>query len=126
MKRMRESSKQSRVKTRKMLDEYESPLNEKDKEVSIIISHVRFTIIILSIFIFQPVILNYLQEEIIKKLMRPFKCPVPNYVASYSNKTLGCRRNSVRRSLYDPDTPNALVLFRAPELTEHDKLKSNV
>lgn len=57
--------------------------------------------------------------------MRPFKCPIPNYVASFSTKNLGMKRSQVRRALYDPNTPNALVLYQPPEVTEHDKLKNN-
>ncbi|KAF5291759.1 hypothetical protein FQA39_LY14247 [Lamprigera yunnana] len=64
-------------------------------------------------------------EEIIKKLAQPYKCPIPNYEGSYSTKTLGMRRSRVRRALYDPNVPNALVLYSPPEVTEHDKLKNN-
>lgn len=59
----------------------------------------------------------------IKKLAQPYKCPVPNYVGGYSNRTLGIRRSVVKRALYDPNTPNALVLYAPPELSEHEKLK---
>ncbi|XP_022910598.2 DNA repair and recombination protein RAD54-like [Onthophagus taurus] len=63
-------------------------------------------------------------EEIIKILSRPFKCPIPNYVSCYSTKTLGMRRPRPRRALYDPNTPNALVLYVPPDVSEHDKLKN--
>lgn len=65
------------------------------------------------------------QEEVIKKLSQPFKCPIPNYVCGNSTKTLGMRRPMPRRALYDPDTPNALVLYTPPEISEHDKLKAD-
>ncbi|KAF2896347.1 hypothetical protein ILUMI_09810 [Ignelater luminosus] len=65
-------------------------------------------------------------EEIIKKLSRPFKCPVPNYIGSNSTKNLGIRRSQVRRALYDPNTPNALILYAPPEVSEHDKLKNDI
>lgn len=55
----------------------------------------------------------------------PFKCPIPNYIGSNSTKNLGIKRCQVRRALYDPNTPNALVLYAPPEVTEHDKLKNN-
>ncbi|XP_056636229.1 DNA repair and recombination protein RAD54-like [Diorhabda sublineata] len=64
-------------------------------------------------------------EEIIKKLSKPFKCPVPNYEGSRSTKNLGIRRPQVKRALYDPNTPNALVLYSPPEVSEHDKLKKD-
>uniref|UniRef100_A0A6P7GT46 DNA repair and recombination protein RAD54-like n=1 Tax=Diabrotica virgifera virgifera TaxID=50390 RepID=A0A6P7GT46_DIAVI len=64
-------------------------------------------------------------EELIKKLSRPFKCPVPNYEGSNSTRNLGIRRPQVKRALYDPNTPNALVLYAPPEISEHDKLKSD-
>lgn len=38
-------------------------------------------------------------------------------------KTLGMKRKQVRRALYDPNTPNALILYTPPEISEHDKLK---
>ncbi|XP_018324804.1 DNA repair and recombination protein RAD54-like [Agrilus planipennis] len=63
-------------------------------------------------------------EEIIKKLSKPFKCPIPNYVGSYSTKNLGIKRSQIKRALYDPNTPNALVLYTPPEMSEHEKLKS--
>ncbi|XP_074029572.1 DNA repair and recombination protein RAD54-like okr isoform X2 [Leptinotarsa decemlineata] len=62
-------------------------------------------------------------ELLIKKLSRPFKCPIPNYEGSNSTRNLGIRRPQVKRALYDPNMPNALVLYAPPELTEHDKMK---
>lgn len=52
------------------------------------------------------------EEYIRKMLAKPFKVPIPNYVETYSTKTLGIRRNPVRRALHDPLTPNALVNSR--------------
>ncbi|CAH1101909.1 unnamed protein product [Psylliodes chrysocephalus] len=63
-------------------------------------------------------------EEVIKKLSRPFKCPIPNYEGSNSTRNLGIRRPQVKRALYDPNMPNALVLYAPPEVSQHDKLKS--
>lgn len=57
-------------------------------------------------------------------MSQPFKCPIPNYIGGNSNRTLGIKRSLVRRALYDPNTPNALVLYSPPEMSEHDKLKS--
>ncbi|KAJ8972646.1 hypothetical protein NQ317_008232 [Molorchus minor] len=64
-------------------------------------------------------------EQLIKKLSRPFKCPIPNYEGSNSTRNLGIRRTQAKRALYDPDMPNALVLYAPPEMSEHDKLKSD-
>ncbi|KAJ8916525.1 hypothetical protein NQ315_000167 [Exocentrus adspersus] len=64
-------------------------------------------------------------EELIKKLSRPFKCPIPNYEGSNSTRNLGIRRPQPKRALYDPNMPNALVLYTPPEVSEHDKLKSD-
>nr|CAH7767066.1 unnamed protein product [Callosobruchus chinensis] len=63
-------------------------------------------------------------EDIIKKLSRPFKCPIPNYEGCNSTKNLGIRKTKVKRALYDPNMPNALVLYAPPEMTEHEKLKN--
>lgn len=64
-------------------------------------------------------------EEIIKKLSKPFCCPIPNYEGSQTTKNLGIRRSQPKRALYDPNMPNALVLYTPPLQTEHDKLKNN-
>ncbi|XP_044261674.1 DNA repair and recombination protein RAD54-like [Tribolium madens] len=64
-------------------------------------------------------------EEIIKKLSAPFKCPLPDYQGCNSTRTLGMRRSKPRRPLYDPNTPNALVLYSPPEQSEHEKIKSD-
>ncbi|KAK9745329.1 SNF2-related domain [Popillia japonica] len=71
----------------------------------------------------EPYVSNH--EDIIKKLSRPFKCPIPNYIGANSTKNLGIKRCRVSRALYDPNTPNALVLYIPPEITEHDRMKSN-
>ncbi|KAJ8968016.1 hypothetical protein NQ314_002520 [Rhamnusium bicolor] len=64
-------------------------------------------------------------EELIKKLSKPFKCPIPNYEGSNSTRNLGIRRTQGKRALYDPNMPNALVLYVPPEESEHDKLKND-
>ncbi|XP_060534164.1 DNA repair and recombination protein RAD54-like [Cylas formicarius] len=64
-------------------------------------------------------------EDIIKKLSKPFKCPIPNYEGIATTKNLGIRRSQPKRALYDPNIPNALVLYTPPPQTEHDKLKSD-
>lgn len=46
-------------------------------------------------------------------------------MSSNISRNLGIKRNHVRRSLYDPFEPNALVLFVPPEVSEHDKLKTD-
>lgn len=64
-------------------------------------------------------------ENIIQKLLsKPFKIPIPNYVAdTNSNRCLGMRRSTIRRALHDPNTCNALVLHRPPELSQHESIK---
>ncbi|EFA05805.2 DNA repair and recombination protein RAD54-like [Tribolium castaneum] len=64
-------------------------------------------------------------EELIKKLSAPFKCPDPNYQGCNSTRTLGLRRSVAPRPLYDPNTPNALILYSPPEQSEHEKLKGD-
>lgn len=61
-------------------------------------------------------------EDIIKKLSSPYKCPIPNYIGCNSRKNLGYRRAQRRRPLYDPNIPNALILYAPPEMTQHEKL----
>nr|XP_045597089.1 DNA repair and recombination protein RAD54-like [Procambarus clarkii]XP_045597090.1 DNA repair and recombination protein RAD54-like [Procambarus clarkii]XP_045597091.1 DNA repair and recombination protein RAD54-like [Procambarus clarkii] len=58
-------------------------------------------------------------------LAKPFKIPIPNYI-SQGFRSLGVRRNGVRRPLHDPDEPNALVLFRPATLSAHEKLTTNL
>ncbi|XP_028399661.1 LOW QUALITY PROTEIN: DNA repair and recombination protein RAD54-like [Dendronephthya gigantea] len=58
-------------------------------------------------------------------LSKPFRVPIPNYQGSSNGRTLGVKRQGPRRSLHDPDDPDALVLYVPPPQTEHDKLKSN-
>lgn len=63
-------------------------------------------------------------ESLIRKILsKPFKVPIPNYIPSYSSKSLGLKKACVRRALHDPDEPNALVLYRPPSISTHDKLK---
>ncbi|KAK7068836.1 DNA repair and recombination protein RAD54-like, partial [Halocaridina rubra] len=64
-------------------------------------------------------------EDLIRKILaKPFKIPIPNYVSKRSG-SLGIRRDGVRRPLHDPDDPDALILFRPPELSAHEKLSVN-
>lgn len=67
------------------------------------------------------------QEEHIKRILaRPFQIPIPGYVSTNSGgRSLGIKRNRVRKALYDPFTPNALLLFSPPKVTEHEKLKAD-
>lgn len=63
-------------------------------------------------------------ETLISQILsKPFQVPIPNYVSSYSSRSLGLKKSSVRRALHDPDEPNALVLFRPAVIPEHEKLK---
>ncbi|KAF7274356.1 hypothetical protein GWI33_012974 [Rhynchophorus ferrugineus] len=64
-------------------------------------------------------------EDIIKKLLKPFTCPVPNYEGSQTTKNLGIRRSQPKRALFDPNMPNALVLYEPPLQTQHDKMKND-
>ncbi|KAL1501262.1 hypothetical protein ABEB36_006617 [Hypothenemus hampei] len=64
-------------------------------------------------------------EDIIKKLFKPFSCPIPNYEGCQTTKNLGIRRPQPKRAMYDPNMPNALVLFAPPLQTEHEKMKSS-
>ncbi|GLV36985.1 okra [Carabus blaptoides fortunei] len=66
-------------------------------------------------------------EEHIKRILaRPFQIPIPGYVSTNGgSRSLGIKRNRVRKALYDPFTPNALLLFNPPKFTEHEKLKSD-
>lgn len=54
---------------------------------------------------------------IARVLAKPFKCPVPDYVADThgSNRCLGLKRSIVHRPLHDPYACNALVLWSPPE-----------
>ncbi|KAK9876241.1 hypothetical protein WA026_012540 [Henosepilachna vigintioctopunctata] len=71
------------------------------------------------------IMLDLDHEDIIKKLSKPFKCPIPNYEGCNSTKNLGIRRMRLKRALYDPNLPNALVLYIPPEMSEHEKLKND-
>ena len=54
---------------------------------------------------------------------KPFKIPIPNYVASSYGKSLGLKRSGARQPLHDPYEENALVVYEPPELSEHEKMK---
>lgn len=117
-KRTREKSEDNSSKYRKPLSQLK-PANE----IVFASDHVKPLFSLTLNFI--RIIFFILQEEIIKKLSRPFKCPIPNYVGGNSTRNLGIKRAQVRRALYDPNTPNALVLYAPPEISEHDKLKTD-
>jgi len=66
-------------------------------------------------------------EEIIRRLMnKPFKIPIPNYTPSSYGRSLGLKRSGTRQPLHDPFENNNLVLYEPPELSEHDKLKTDL
>ena len=66
-------------------------------------------------------------EALIKKILsKPFKIPIPNYVGGLSGRILGVGRNRCRQALHDPNEPGALVLYSPPELTAHEKLKTDL
>ena len=46
-------------------------------------------------------------------------------LGSSNGRTLGIKRQGPRRSLHDPDDPDALILYAPPTQSEHEKLKSN-
>lgn len=64
-----------------------------------------------------------MHEELIRKILsRPFKSPVANYQSSF--RGLGVKITGPRRPLWDPNEPNALVLYVPPEdkTTKHEAL----
>ena len=66
-------------------------------------------------------------EAIIRKLLnKPFKIPIPNYSPNSHGRSLGLKRSGARQPLHDPYEENALVLYEPPELTEHEKLKTDL
>ena len=58
---------------------------------------------------------------ILSMLSKPFKMPISGY--TFSGRLLGARRGSIRRALYDPDEPNALIFYAPPALSENEKIK---
>ena len=61
-------------------------------------------------------------EDFIKNcLSRPFKMVIKGYF--FSGKPLGARSGGIRRPLYDPEDPHALIFYAPPFLTETQKLK---
>ena len=64
------------------------------------------------------------QEEMVRKLLsKPFKIPIPGY--SLSGRSLGSRLAGPRAPLYDPNEPNALIVYTPPEMSEHERLKAD-
>lgn len=55
-------------------------------------------------------------------LVKPFAVPIKNYNGILMRRSLGIRRDGVRRSLHDPNELNALILFAPKELNEHEKM----
>jgi hypothetical protein len=54
-------------------------------------------------------------EAIIRSiLVRPFKVPIPGYSGALHGRSLGIRKTSGKRALYDPDAPGALILYTPP------------
>ena len=67
------------------------------------------------------------QEKLIRSILaKPFKIPMKNYNGSGYQRSLGIRRSGVRRALHDPEAPGALVLFSPPELSQHEKITSDM
>lgn len=65
-------------------------------------------------------------EEMIRKILfKPFQVPIKNYNGGLMRRTLGIRRDGVKRALHDPMEENALILFEPKEIKEHDKLTLN-
>ena len=58
-------------------------------------------------------------------LNKPFKIPIPGYTGGGYGRSLGVRRAGGRQPLHDPFAEGALVLYDPPELSEHEKLKSD-
>lgn len=49
--------------------------------------------------------------------------PIANWSGSSFSKALGVRRDGIRRSLYDPTAPDALILYTPPQISAHEILK---
>lgn len=65
-------------------------------------------------------------EALIRSLLnKPFKVPIPGYTGGGYGRSLGVRRSGGRQPLHDPEAEAALVLYFPPELSEHDKLKTD-
>lgn len=68
--------------------------------------------------------LKLLQEQNIRNILsKPFKVPIANWSGSSFSKALGVRRDGIRRPLYDPTAPDALILYTPPQISAHDILK---
>jgi len=65
-------------------------------------------------------------EALIRSLLnKPFKVPIAGYTGGGYGRSLGVRRAGGRQPLHDPFAEGALVLYDPPELSEHEKLKSD-
>ncbi|OTF71738.1 DNA repair and recombination protein RAD54-like protein [Euroglyphus maynei] len=61
-------------------------------------------------------------NDLIRKILnRPFRIPINNYTGS-SYRSLGVKLTGPRRPLFDPDSPNALILYEPPPVNAQEKL----
>ena len=66
-------------------------------------------------------------EALIRSLLnKPFRVPIAGYSGGGYGRSLGVRRAGGRQPLHDPEAEGALVLHWPRELTEHEKLKTDV
>ena len=66
-------------------------------------------------------------EALIRSLLnKPFRVPIAGYSGGGYGRSLGVRRAGGRQPLHDPHAEGALVLHWPQELTEHEKLKTDV
>ena len=66
-------------------------------------------------------------EALIRSLLnKPFRVPIAGYSGGGYGRSLGVRRAGGRQPLHDPHAEGALVLHWPRELTEHEKLKTDV
>ena len=66
-------------------------------------------------------------EALIRSLLnKPFRVPIAGYSGGGYGRSLGVRRAGGRQPLHDPGAEGALVLHWPRELSEHEKLKTDV
>lgn len=66
-------------------------------------------------------------EALIRSLLnKPFRVPIAGYTGGGFGRSLGVRRAGGRQPLHDPEAENALVLYWPRDLSEHEKLKTDV
>ena len=62
-------------------------------------------------------------EAMIQQILRqPFRVPIKDYDGGLYRRSLGIRKDSMRKALHDPNAPNALILFEPKEYSEQEKL----